>query len=164
MSFSLSRHDSVAFQKEDNELSDWQIEMGDIIAEVAANLVRRHGTDNRGILVLAEFQGGVGYSAFVGRRKFVEYIFVDEYELENVDLLNEFRLIPPLSKCPIAIEIFIKGEKISSELIYPEDVDEDKFVFHEPEEFVVSYFGDYPIKYPDAPIHEWPLPTFGDDS
>jgi hypothetical protein len=140
-------------------MSDWQVEMADIIADVAANLVRKHGTDNRGILVLADFQGGVGYSVFVGRRKFVEYILVTEDEFKNVDLLDEFRFIAPLSKRPIGIEIFIKDGKASSKLIYPEDVDHDKFVFHDVEPFVISYFGDYPIRYPDTPLHEWPLPT-----
>lgn len=36
-------------------MSDWQDEMAEIIAEVARNLVAKHGSKNRGILLLSSF-------------------------------------------------------------------------------------------------------------
>lgn len=139
-------------------MKDWQIKMADIIAELSQNLVRKHGTKNRGILVLADFEGGVGYSVFVGRKSYVDYIFVNEDEIKNVDLLDEFRFIAPFEKRPLGIEIFIKDGQVSSKMTYPEEVYEDEILFEDREPYVISYFGDYPIKYPPMPGGAWEFP------
>lgn len=129
-------------------MKDWQVEMADIIHDVACNLLRRHGSDNRGILVLADLFGGVGYSVYVGRERFVEYISVDKQEKVNVTLLNDLRFVPPPEKVPLGIEIFIKDGGASSKIVYPQDVPEGQLPYDERKPFVISYFGDYPIKYP----------------
>ena len=142
-------------------MSDWMEEMADIIHDVACNLVRKHGTDNRGILVLADLDGGVRYSVYVGRQRFVEYIFVTEDEFKNVDLLNDLRFVPPPEKVPLGIEIFIKDGGASSKIVYPQDVPEDQLPYDDRESFVISYFGDYPIRYPPMPSDAQKLPPSG---
>ena len=142
-------------------MSDWMEEMADIIHDVACNLVRKHGTDNRGILVLADLDGGVRYSVYVGRQRFVEYIFVTEDEFKNVDLLNDLRFVPPPEKVPLGIEIFIKDGGASSKIVYPQDVPEDQLPYDDRESFVISYFGDYPIRYPPMPSDAQKLPRSG---
>ncbi|ESZ85908.1 MAG: hypothetical protein Q27BB25_16985 [Blastomonas sp. CACIA14H2] len=142
-------------------MSDWMTEMADIIHDVACNLVRKHGADNRGILVLADLDGGVRYSVYVGRQRFVEYIFVTEDEFKNVDLLDDLRFVPPPEKVPLGIEIFIKDGGASSKIVYPQDVPEDQLPYDDRESFVTSYFGDYPIKYPPMPSDAQKLPRTG---
>jgi len=139
-------------------MSDWMTEMADIIHDVACNLVRKHGSDNRGILVLADLDGGVRYSVYVGRQRFVEYIFVTEDEFKNVDLLNDLRFVPPPDKVPLGIEIFIKDGGASSKIVYPQDVPEDQLPYDDRESFVISYFGDFPIRYPPMPSDAQKLP------
>ncbi len=142
-------------------MKDWQIEMADIIHDIACNLLKRHGEDNRGILVLADLFGGVGYSVYVGRKRFVEYISVDKQENANVMLLNDLRFVPPPEKVPLGIEIFIKDGGASSKIVYPQDVPEDQLPYDDRESFVISYFGDYPIKYPPMPSDAQKLPRSG---
>ncbi|PXW78947.1 hypothetical protein C7451_1019 [Blastomonas natatoria] len=142
-------------------MSDWMTEMADIIHDVACNLVRKHGADNRGILVLADLDGGVRYSVYVGRQRFVEYIFVTEDEFTNVDLLNDLRFVPPPDKVPLGIEIFIKDGGASSKIVYPQDVPEDQLPYDDRESFVISYFGDFPIRYPPMPSDAQKLPRTG---
>lgn len=142
-------------------MSDWMTEMADIIHDVACNLVRKHGDDNRGILVLADFDGGVRYSVYVGRQSFVEYIFVTEDEFKNVDLLNDLRFVPPLEKVPLGIEIFIEDGGASSKIVYPQDVPEGQLPYDDRESFVISYFGDFPIRYPPMPSDAQKLPRTG---
>lgn len=142
-------------------MKDWKTEMADIIYDVACNLARKHGDDNRGILVLADLYGGVGYSVYVGRERFVEYIFVTEDEFKNVDLLNDLRFVPPPDKVPLGIEIFIQDGGASSKIVYPQDVPEDKLPYDDRESFVISYFGDYPIRYPPMPSVAQKLPRSG---
>lgn len=142
-------------------MSDWMTEIADIIHDVACNLVRKHGDDNRGILVLADLDGGVRYSVYVGRQRFVEYIFVTEDEFKNVDLLNDLRFVPPPEKVPLGIEIFIKDGGASSKIVYPQDVPEDQLPYDDRESFVISYFGDFPIRYPPMPSDAQKLPRTG---
>lgn len=142
-------------------MSDWMTEMADIIHDVACNVVRKHGADNRGILVLADLDGGVRYSVYVGRKRFVEYIFVTEDEFKNVDLLNDLRFVPPPEKVPLGIEIFVKDGGASSKIVYPQDVPEDQLPYDDRESFVISCFGDYPIRYPPMPSDARKLPRTG---
>lgn len=142
-------------------MNDWMTEMADIIYDVACNLVRKHGTENRGILVLADLDGGVRYSVYVGRQRFVEYILVTEDEFKNVDLLNDLRFVPPPEKVPLGIEIFIKDGGASSKIVYPQDVPEDQLPYDDRESFVISYFGDLPIRYPPMPSDAQKLPRTG---
>jgi hypothetical protein len=49
-------------------MKDWKTEMADIIYDVACNLARKHGDDNRGILVLGRVrQCGVNSVVASGR-------------------------------------------------------------------------------------------------
>jgi hypothetical protein len=138
-------------------MSDWQEEMADILAEVARNLIAKHGANNRGILLLSSLTfDGVSYNVFIGKESCIEYSMVVDDDMENVELMTEFKEIPPQKNRCKAIELFIKSGKSTTKLLYAGDVDSE-YEFDGRDEVVFSYFGKYPIIYPPMPFGTWDL-------
>jgi hypothetical protein len=137
-------------------MSDWQVEMADIIHDIATNLVAKHGTENRGILALSDFHlDGTTYCVFVGKEEHIEYAHVLPEDLENADLMQDLKYTPPEDKRCEGIEIFIKSGKVETKILYPEDSDRKRDEFEVRNEVVHSYFGEGKIVYPPMPKGVW---------
>lgn len=138
-------------------MSDWQEEMADILAEVSRNLIAKHGTNNRGILLLSSLTfDGVSYNVFIGKESCIEYSLVIDDDMENIDLMTEFKELPPPKNRCKAVELFIKGSKATTKLLYKGDVDPE-YEFDRRDDVVFSYFGKSPIIYPPMPFGTWDL-------
>lgn len=137
-------------------MSDWHLEMADIISDIARNLVAKHGTDNRGILALSDFElNAVTYCVFVGKKDIIEYSNVLDEDMENVDLMEDLKYTPPLEKQCEGVEIFIKDGKATTKILYPEDVDRERDDLEVRREVVHSYFGEGEIVFPPMPKDFW---------
>lgn len=134
---------------------DWQEEVSDILAQVARNLVRKHGLQNRGILLLCSHEIGVGYDVFVGRDGIVEYSSIDPIDHDNVDLLLDLEYVPPMSKRWAALALFIQNGTLATSFIFDEDIAPDGRAFDDRDAVAASYFGDDPIVYPER---RFPIP------
>lgn len=138
-------------------MSDWQEEMADILAEIGRNLVAKHGTDNRGILLLSSLSlDGVTYNVFIGKENIIEYSLVIDDDMENIDLMRDFKYTAPIRNRCEAVELFIKDNKATTKLIYKKDIDPE-YEFDRRDEVVFSYFGKSPIVYPPMPFGTWDL-------
>ncbi|MDM7927600.1 MAG: hypothetical protein QUV12_02890 [Blastomonas fulva] len=136
-------------------MSDWQEEMADIIAEVARNLLAKHGMNNRGILLLSSLSlDGVTYNVFIGKESTIEYSLVVDDDMENVELMRDFKYTAPTKNRCEAVEMFIKDGKASTKLLYKGDI-EPEYEFDRRDEVVFSYFGKHPIIYPPMPFGTW---------
>ncbi len=139
-------------------MTEWQVEMADIISEIARNLVAKHGSENRGILLLSGIStDSITYSVFIGKQVYIQYCNVVADDRENLDLLWELAFIPPpASRCE-AIEMFIKSGKLTTNILYAKDIDLERDEFEVRDEVVHSYFGDGKIVYPPMPFGSWEL-------
>jgi hypothetical protein len=130
--------------------------MADIISDIARNLVAKHGRNNRGILALSDFHlDATTYSVFVGKQGYVEYAHVLPEDLANADLMEDLKYTPPIEKRCEAIEIFIKSGKVTTKILYKEDIDRERDDFEVRDEVVRSYFGPGKIIYPPMPKGVW---------
>lgn len=129
-------------------MTSWQDDVADILATVARNLVRKHGLQNRGIVLLCSYETGVGYDVFVGRDGRVDYFGIDPIDHDNVDLLVGLEHVRPISKRWAALALFIQNGTISTTFIFDEDIATDQLAFEDRDAIIASYFGDDPIIYP----------------
>lgn len=139
-------------------MSDWQDEVADILAQVARNLVRKHGLANRGILLLWSHENGIGYDVFVGRDGTVECSSIDSIDHDNVDLLLDLEYVPPMSKRWAALAAFMQNGTLATSFIYDEDIAPSQGAFDDRNGIICSYFGEYPIVYPESTFSA-PLPA-----
>ena len=138
-------------------MSDWQEEMADILSEIARNLIAKHGTKNRGILLLSSLTfDGVSYNVFIGREGHIEYSLVVDDDMDNIDLMTELKEIPSAKNRCEAVELFIKDNKAKTKLLYKGEIDPE-YEFDRRDDVVFSYFGKYPIIYPPMPFGTWDL-------
>ncbi|MBL0965649.1 hypothetical protein [Blastomonas sp. UPD001] len=136
-------------------MTDWQEEVSDTLAQVARNLVRKHGQQNRGILLLCSHEIGVGYDVFVGRDDRIECSAIDLIDHENVDLLLDLDHVPPMSKRWAAFALFVQNGTLSTNFVYDEDIAPDGHAFDDRDVVIASYFGNGPIVYPE---NRYPTP------
>lgn len=137
---------------------DWQGEMADILSDIARNLLSKHGSTNRGILLLSKLStGSITYSVFIGKQGYIQYCNVASDDRENLDLLWDLAFTPPPGKRCAAIEMFIKSGKLTTNILYAKDIDPERDEFEVRDEVVHSYFGDGKIVYPPMPFHSWEL-------
>ena len=131
-------------------MNGWQEEVADILASVARNLVRKHGLQNRGILLLCSHEIGVGYDVYIGRKDCVECSSIDPIDHDNVDLLADLEYLPPMSKRWAAFALFIQNGTMSTTFVFDEDIASDQHAFDDRDAVIASYFGPDPIVYPET--------------
>lgn len=136
----------------------WQDEVAEILASVARNLVRKHGMQNRGILLLCSHEIGVGYDVFVGRNGHVECSGIDPIDHDNVDLLADLEYLPPMSKRWAAFALFIQNGTMSTTFVFDEDIAPEQHAFDDRDAVIASYFGNDPILYLENWSNAPPLP------
>lgn len=138
-------------------MADWHDVVADCIHDISQCLVNKYGHQNDGILLLCDFEIGIGYDVFLNKQKIIEYQNSDKRDALAKDLLFEIKYAVPMTKQFEQLELFVVDGKFSTKLLYLEDIEPDGRSIATRDRIVASYFGEKPIIYPPTPDDHWTL-------
>lgn len=137
--------------------TDWRDLVGDCLHDIAQCLATKYGKGSGAILLLCDFEAGIGYDVFIDKGGFIEYQSSDERDALAKDLLFEIKYAVPMTHQFEQLGLFVRDGKFSTKLVYLEDIGLDRNSATARDAVVFSYLGEKPIVYPDIPEDQWIL-------
>ncbi len=138
-------------------MADWQDVVADCLHDISQCLATKYGHQHHGILLLCDFEVGIGYDIFIGKEDIIEYQNSDQRDDLAKKLLFEIKYAVPMTKQFEQLELFITDGKFSTKLVYLEDIGPDGKSAAARDAVVFSYFGERQIIYPPTRKDRWIL-------
>ena len=91
-------------------MADWHDVVADCIHDISQCLGNKYGHKNDGILLLCDFEVGIGYDVFLNKQKIIEYQNSDKRDALAKDLLFEIKYAVPMTKQFEQLELFVVDE------------------------------------------------------
>ena len=137
--------------------ADWRDMVADCLHDISQCLATKYRHQSGGILLLCDFEVGIGYDVFLGKGDVIEYQDSDSRDDLAHDLLFEIKYAVPMTHQFEQLELFIKDGRFSTKLVYLEDIGPDRKSAASRDAVVFSYFGERPIIYPETQEDHWTL-------
>lgn len=137
--------------------TEWRDLVADCLHDISQCLATKYGQGDGGILLICDFEVGIGYDVFIDKGRFIEYQNSDKRDALAKDLLFEIKYAVPMTHQFEQLELFVRDGKFSTKLVYLEDIGPDRNSAAARDAVVFSYFGEKPIVYPEMPEDQWTL-------
>lgn len=138
-------------------MEDWRNVVADCLHDISQCLATKYNKESGGILLICDFEVGIGYDVFVDKGEFVEYQNSDRRDDLAHDLLFDIKYAVPMTHQFEQLELFVRDGKFSTKLVFLEDIGSDRRSAAARDAMVFSYFGEKPIVYPEMPEDHWTL-------